>query len=425
MPVQVVVGAQWGDEGKGKIVDYLAEKSQMVIRFQGGPNAGHTICNDLGTFKLHSIPSGIFRKNTDCLIGTGTVLSPPQFFDECNILKKAGIALDRLVISDRAHLIMPWHAVLEDIEESMLADRKIGTTRKSIGPAYADRYGRWGIAVSDLAHRDWLFKRLSDILSLKNRILASHEKQQFDLDDIMSLCLEWQKKLKPFVKDTVPLIRQALKNDDLILLEGQLGIGKGVLWGSYPYVTSSSPIAGGAAVGAGIPPHRITDVIGIVKAYSTSVGAGPMVTLDEELVGPKLRELGNEYGATTGRPRKCGWLDAVMLKYGADINGYTCVAVTRIDILDTIDPIGICTGYEYEDGTIFHDMPPTPILEKCRPIIEYVPGWKCNTTSCRDWNELPKETQNYVTRIESFVNAPARFVSVGPGRDETIIRNVA
>ena len=323
MPVQVVVGAQWGDEGKGKIVDYLSGGSRMVIRFQGGPNAGHTILNEFGEFKLHSVPSGIFRKEADCIIGAGTVLSPPQFFEETAGLERAGVSLDRLVISDRAHLIMPWHYILEEVEETGLGARKIGTTGKAIGPAYADRYGRWGICVGELASHDWLRKRLTDILAFNNRKLSCFGRQTFKVDDMMDLTGNWWKSLSRFVRDTAPMIEKALDNDDPILMEGQLGIGKGVIWGSYPYVTSSSPTAGGASVGAGIPPHRITDVIGIVKAYSTSVGAGPMATLDENDIGPRLRELGHEFGATTGRPRHCGWLDGVVLQHGARINGYT------------------------------------------------------------------------------------------------------
>ena len=424
MPVQVVVGAQWGDEGKGKIVDYLSGRSRMVIRFQGGPNAGHTILNEYGEFKLHSVPSGIFRRDVDCIIGAGTVLSPPQFFDEINGLTHAGVSIDRLAISDRTHLILPWHYIREQVEETALGQRKIGTTRKAIGPAYADRYGRWGLCVGELAHRDWLFKRLTDILNLKNHELACFDQEPFPIDEIMDLCLEWEAGLRPFVRDTAPMIGKALEHDLPILMEGQLGIGKGVIWGSYPYVTSSSPIAGGASVGAGIPPHRITDVIGIVKAYSTSVGAGPMVTLDEDRIGPMLRELGHEFGATTGRPRQCGWLDSVILKYGARINGYTQVAITRLDILDTVDPIGICVAYELEDGTILTDMPLTPVLEKCRPVVDYVPGWNTSTRECRDWPSLPVAAQEYIRRIESTVGAPARFISVGPRREETIIRSV-
>ncbi len=421
MPVHVIIGAQWGDEGKGKIVDYLSGRSQMVIRFQGGPNAGHTIINDYGEFKLHSIPSGIFHPNVACIIGAGTVLSPPQFAEELTDVQKTGVSVEHLVISDRAHLIMPWHAVREDIEESALGDRKIGTTRKSIGPAYADRYGRWGITAGDLAHRDWLFKRVSDILKLKNTELACFGKKEFKLDDIMDILDDWYKILQPFTRDTVPMIRRALEKDDTILLEGQLGIGKGVIWGSYPYVTSSSPTAGGATVGTGIPPYRITDVIGVVKAYSTSVGAGPMVTEDETDIGPRLRELGHEFGATTGRPRKCGWLDSVILKYGAAINGYTTLAITRLDILDTIDPIGICVAYEQKDGTIIDHMPTTPVLETCRPVLEFVPGWKTSTRHYRDRKSLPVEARNYITRIESYAGARAGYISVGPRREETIM----
>lgn len=423
MPVQVVVGALWGDEGKGKIVDYLSGKSQMVIRFQGGPNAGHTIINDFGEFKLHSVPSGIFRPDVDCIIGAGTVLSPPQFFQEIAELDAAGVTLDRLMISDRAHLIMPWHTMIEEVQEESLGKNQIGTTRKAIGPTYADRYGRWGISIGELLHKEWLYQRIKDILQLKNQELKSYGKPAFNPDDIMDLCKRWLECLKPYIRDTVPIISQSLDRDDTILLEGQLGIGKGVIWGSYPFVTSSSPTAGGAAIGAGIPPHKITDVIGIVKAYSTSVGAGPMVTLDEDTVGPRLRELGHEFGATTGRPRKCGWLDSVMLNYGARINGYTGIAVTRLDILDSVERIGICTGYETAQGEIIQDVPLTPVLNQCRPVFEYMPGWNVPTVDCRTWSDLPRAARNYVERIEETVKAPATFISVGPRREETILRS--
>lgn len=423
MPVQIIVGAQWGDEGKGKIVDYLAGRSRMVIRFQGGPNAGHTIVNEYGEFKLHSVPSGIFQPAVDCIIGAGTVLSPPQFFQETEELKAAGVSLDRLMISDRTHLIMPWHPVFEEIQEESLGKRQIGTTRKAIGPAYADRYGRWGLCIGELRHPDWLRQRVSDILALKNRELAAYGRTEYSTDDVMDLLGRWLEKLEPYISDTVPVIGSALERDDTILLEGQLGIGKGVIWGSYPYVTSSSPVAGGASVGAGIPPHRITDVIGIVKAYSTSVGAGPMVTLDETDIGPRLRELGHEFGATTGRPRKCGWLDAVMVRHGARINGYTQVAVTRLDILDTLETIGICTAYELPDGTRIDRVPLTPVLETCTPVIEYMPGWRTSTRNCRRWEDLPEETRAYVERIEGIAGAPATFVSVGPRREETILKS--
>jgi len=421
MPVQVVVGAQWGDEGKGKIVDYLANKSQIVIRFQGGPNAGHTVINDYGEFKLHSIPSGIFHSDVICIIGAGTVFSPPQFFQEVSEVETAGVCIDNLMISDRAHLIMPWHSVLELIQENSLGSRKIGTTKKAIGPAYADRIGRWGISIGELGHRDWLHQRLADILAVKNQELRAFGHDEFKVDDIMDLCQQWHQQLAPFIRDTMPVISNAFAIDSTILLEGQLGIGKDVYWGSYPYVTSSSPTAGGAATGAGIPPHRITDVIGIVKAYSTSVGAGPMVTLDEDIVGPKLRELGHEFGATTGRPRQCGWIDSIMLKYGALINGYTGFALTRLDILDSIESIGICTAYETPDGKRITDMPLTPVLSICKPVFEYMPGWKKSTRDCRNWADLPIEARNYIERIQKIVKAPAQFISVGPRREETIL----
>ncbi len=420
MPVTVVVGAQWGDEGKGKVVDFIAENADMVIRFQGGPNAGHTIVNSYGEFKLHGVPSGIFRPDILSIIGPGTVVSPPGLLDEIAGVQNRGVNTDNLILSDRAHLIMPWHLVMEEIEEKSRGDHKIGTTKKAVGPAYGDKYARWGLRVGDLAHESWLEKRLTDILAFRNPWFTAWNQPEMQVADLMEICRKWYQALKPYIQDTAPLVEDALKHDRNIVLEGQLGIGKGVDWGSYPYVTSSCPTAGGASSGAGIPPHMIKNVLGIVKAYSTSVGAGPMVTLDESDIGPRLRELGHEYGATTGRPRKCGWLDAVILKHAARINGFTGIAITRVDILDTIDSIGICTGYEYQ-GKILADMPITPVLEQCKPVYEYMPGWNCDTTGIRTWEGLPEAAKNYVNRISEFTRAPITYVSVGPRREETIV----
>ncbi len=420
MAVVAVVGAQWGDEGKGKVVDFLASQADMVIRFQGGANAGHTIVNDIGEFKLHGVPSGIFRPNVVNLIGSGTVAAPDDLLQEIELLKRKNVSLENLRISDRTHVVMPYHYDLERLEESLMGDRRIGTTNKAIGPTYADKYGRFGIRMSDLADPAWLSERLSLILRYKNTILKAFGLKEYELGPLVETCRRWHRVLEPYLCNSTPLVDDAIRSGKRILLEGQLGVGKCVEWGSYPYVTSSSPTAGYASVGAGIPPHRITEVVGVVKAYSTSVGAGPMVTEDSTGPGLRIREVGHEYGATTGRPRRCGWLDGVMLRQSSCINGYTSVAVTRLDVLDTFETIGICTAYEYA-GERITDMPATPVVEHCRPVYEYLPGWNRSLRNIRKLEDLPGEARRYLDRIVEWIRAPLKIVSVGPRREETIV----
>ncbi len=421
MPVTVVVGAQWGDEGKGKIVDYLSESADLIVRFQGGPNAGHTIHNAFGEFKLHGVPSGIFNPNALCIVAPGCVLSPSGILREISDLKSRNAFQGRLVLSRRTHLIMPYHYVQETIEEELLGVRKIGTTGQGIGPCYADKFGRWGVRLGDLLHPEWLSARLRNIIKLKNSLFESWNKPLMTPDAIMQQCLAWREGLSGYIQDVLPIVSEALERDRSILLEGQLGAGKGVEWGCYPFVTSSSPTSGAAAVSTGIPPHRITDVVGVVKAYSSAVGAGPMPTRDETGIGPELRKIGHEYGATTGRPRQCGWLDALMIRHSAQINGFTTLAITRMDILDTFDSIGICTAYKYK-GELLHRMPVTPILEECEPIYTFLPGWKTSLREIRTWDKLPTAAKNYVTTISEITQTPVSFISVGPRREETIIR---
>lgn len=420
MSIIAVVGAQWGDEGKGKVVDFLAARANMVIRFQGGANAGHTIVNDIGEFKLHGVPSGIFRPGVTNLIGSGTVAAPDDLLQEIELLKRKGVCLDNLRISDRTHVVMPYHYDLERLEESLMGERKIGTTNKAIGPTYADKYGRFGIRMSDLGQEAWLRERLDYILRYKNTILRAFGLREYDLDQLLDTCRRWRRELEPYICDSTPLVDDAVRSGKHILLEGQLGVGKCVEWGCYPYVTSSSPTAGYAAVGAGIPPQCITDVVGVVKAYSTSVGAGPMVTEDNLDEGPRIREVGHEYGATTGRPRRCGWLDGVMLHQSTCINGYTSIAVTRLDVLDTFEKIGICTAYDCHGERINH-MPATPLIEACRPVYDSVPGWNRSLRHIRRLDDLPIEARRYLDRIVEFCRAPLSVVSVGPRREETIV----
>src|SRR5512139_1008035 len=350
MAVTVVVGAQWGDEGKGRIVDFLAARADMVIRFQGGDNAGHTVVNDFGRFALHLTPCGIFYPHVRCLLGPGTVVNLDTVTEEQALLQSAGVDTTNLWIDARAHLIWPYHRLLDGAEE----DRRkreteggevMGTTRRGIGPVYADKVSYNGIRAGDLHHPDLLRQRLDMVLPLKNRSLAFYDLPQFTIEKLVDLAAAWRARHGTRIVDTLPWVREAVRSGQRVLLEGQLGVGRDVDWGIYPYSTASSPTAGGACIGAGIPPRAIDDVLGVVKAYSTSVGGGPFPTELLNDYGAMLQEIGREFGATTGRPRRCGWLDGVSLAYASWINGFTGIAVTKLDVLDALDHIQICTGY--------------------------------------------------------------------------------
>ena len=421
MTVTAVVGAQWGDEGKGRIIDYLAQQADMVLRFQGGDNAGHTVVNDLGTFALHLTPSGIFNPETCCVIGTGAVVFPEALMEEMELLAAAGVSLDNLWLSERAQLLMPYHRLLDGLEEAQRADgKKIGTTKRGIGPAYADKAARCGLRLGDLKRPDYLRQRLEAVLARKNRLLASYDVEPLELAPLLSQALGWGEKLGPRIVDTLPLIKRAVREDQRVLLEGQLGVMRDLDWGIYPYVTSSNPVAGGACTGAGLPPRAIDEVIGVVKAYSTAVGAGPFpVELFDE-AGEYLRKAGNEYGATTGRPRRCGWFDGVAIPHGTWLNGFTGIAVTKLDVLDGMDELKICVGYRLGDEEIT-GVPVTPVYEQVTPVYESWPGWKTSTRDARVWDDLPAEAQAYLARISELAGVPIRFVSVGPERDRLIV----
>lgn len=421
MPVTAVVGAQWGDEGKGRIVDYLGQRADLVIRFQGGDNAGHTVVNDYGKFALHLIPSGIFNPKTVNLLGTGTVVNFDKLLEELDNLEAAGVDVENLYVDCRAHLILPIHRMLDGAEE---ASRKkgweVGTTKRGIGPTYSDKSGRHGIRVGDILDPGRLRTRLEMLLPRKNRQLAYYGLPEVTVDDFMTLCAMWRSKVEHRIIDALPLVRDAVRDGKRVLLEGQLGVMRDLDWGIYPYTTSSSPTAGGACVGAGIPPRAIDEVLGIVKVYSTSVGGGPFPTelLDE--MGEKLRTEGDEYGATTGRPRRCGWFDGVAIGYAGWLNGFTGIAVTKLDILDNFERLKICTGYRLGDEVLDH-VPDTAIQEKVEPIYEEWPGWLSDTTKVRQWEDLPEKAQAYIERIGELAGVPVRFVSVGPERDQIIV----
>ncbi|MFZ2487979.1 MAG: adenylosuccinate synthase [Anaerolineae bacterium] len=424
MSVTAVVGAQWGDEGKGRVIDYLAEKADMVIRFQGGDNAGHTVVNDLGLFRLHLIPSGIFYPATQNIIGAGPVVNPDSLLREMAEVAAAGVDLSNLWLSDRAHIVMPYHLLLDGLEENARGGAAIGTTKRGIGPAYSDKAARWGLRLGDLLHPDWLRRRLQQVAERKNVLLAHYGVAPLDEAALFDQCMAWAEQLGPRIVDVLPRVRSAVQNGQKVLLEGQLGVMRDLDWGIYPYVTSSNPTASFAGVGAGLPPAQIRQVVGVVKAYSTCVGAGPFPVELLDDAGVQLRELGQEYGATTGRPRRVGWFDGVAIGYAVWLNGMTDLAVTKLDVLDTLAELKICTGYRLGNEVLTH-VPDTALLEEVTPIYETWPGWQQPTVGCRSWDELPAAAQRYLRRIEELAGAPLTWVSVGPEREAmfSVLRN--
>lgn len=421
--VTAVVGVQWGDEGKGRVVDYLAKDAEMVIRFQGGDNAGHTVINDKGKFALHIIPSGVFNNDTMNIVGAGTVVNFTTMQQEIeNIEKVTGEKVTNVFIDERAHLIMPYHTLLDGAEESKRSsDQKIGTTKRGIGPCYSDKGARMGIRAGDLKDEAWLKKRIELLLPKKNRDLEYYGLKTFTVEELMDVCKAWKDRFGDYIIDTVPIIREAIESEKKILLEGQLGIMRDNDWGIYPYTTSSNPTSAGACVGAGIAPRYINKVVGVVKAYSTSVGGGPYMTELFDSDGDKLRDIGGEYGATTGRPRRCGWLDLVAADYACYMNGITDLALTKLDVLDSFEKIKVCTGYMI-NGEYYTYLPNTLLQEQAKPIYEEWEGWMCDTSKCRTWDELPQKAKDYVLMIEEKLGTHITFISVGPERDQLIIR---
>jgi adenylosuccinate synthase len=419
MTVTAIVGAQWGDEGKGRIIDYLAQQADMVIRFQGGDNAGHTVINEYGKHALHLIPSGIFNPQTANIIGTGCVVNPQSLLEEMASLEKAGVSLDNLWISQRAQMLMPYHRTLDVLEEAARGSDTIGTTKRGIGPAYADKAARSGLRMGDLLQPDWLESRLDSALITTNRKIEILGGQPVDGQELYALCMDYREKLGRRIVDTVPMTRRAIEQGSAILLEGQLGVMRDLDWGIYPYVTSSNPTAAYASSGAGLPARTIDQVIGVVKAYSSAVGDGPFPVELHDADGAKLRQIGQEFGATTGRPRRCGWFDGVAIAYAAWLNGMTGLAITKLDILDHFETLKICTGYQLPDGEIVRDsMPATPILNSVTPVYEEWPGWQSSTEACRSWADLPAAAQRYIERISELAGIPIAYVSVGAERDQ-------
>jgi adenylosuccinate synthase len=421
MPVIAVIGAQWGDEGKGKIVDMLAEEVQVVVRFSGGDNAGHTVVNPQGEFKLHLVPSGIFSPKAISIIGNGVVINPGVLIDEIDQLNRRGVDTSRLFVSDRAHLIMPYHVLFDGLEEEARGGKAIGTTRKGIGPAYADKVARLGIRAGDLLDKEVLRERLSSVLSYKNTILTKvYSASPLSLEDIYRQYCQYAERLSSHICDTTTMLAEALNRNEPILLEGAQGTLLDPDFGTYPYTTSSSPLAGGSCLGAGLGPSQLTHIVGVFKAYCTRVGSGPMPTELKDEIGDAIRECGHEYGTTTGRPRRCGWFDAVAARLSTRINGFTTAAITRLDVLDSRPLLKICTGYKLDGKTIDYFPASVAALERCQPVYEELPGWETSSADVRQFEQLPPQAQQYINRLEELIGCPVSLISVGMKREQTI-----
>lgn len=424
--VRAIVGANWGDEGKGKITDMLAQESDIVIRFQGGSNAGHTIINNYGRFAMHLLPSGVFTEGAVNIIGNGVALNIPYFVKELNSLTEQGVPKPVILVSDRAQILMPYHVALDTYEEERLAGKAFGSTRSGIAPFYSDKYAKIGFQVSELfGDEEALKEKCERICTLKNVMLVHlYHKEPMKPEDIFRTLTEYREMIAPYVADTGAYLAQALKEGKKVLLEGQLGSMKDPDHGIYPMVTSSSPLAAYGAIGAGIAPYEITDIIAVSKAYSSCVGAGAFVS---EIFGEEADELRRrggdkgEFGATTGRPRRVGWFDTVATRYGCRVQGATEVALTVLDPLGYLDEIPICVGYEI-DGQVTKDFPTTQKLERAKPVYKVMPGWKCDIRGIRSYEELPGACRSYIETIEKEIGVPITLVSNGPGREEIIRR---
>ena len=424
--IKAVVGANWGDEGKGKITDMLAQEADVVVRFQGGANAGHTIVNDYGKFALHTLPSGVFSGRTTSVIGNGVALDIPVFFKEYNEIVSRGVPAPKILISDRAQIVMPYHPLFDQYEEERLGGKSFGSTKSGIAPFYSDKYAKIGFQVNELFDNEKLREKVESVCQVKNVMLEHlYHKPLLNPDDIMDKLMEYKEMVAPYVGDVSLFLWNALKEGKEILLEGQLGSMKDPDHGIYPMVTSSSTLAGYGAIGAGVPPYEIKKIIAVSKAYSSAVGAGAFVS---EIFGDEADELrkrggdGGEFGATTGRPRRMGWYDCVASKYGCRIQGATDVAFTVLDVLGYLDEIPVCVGYEI-DGQVTTDFPTTCKLEKAKPVLEKLPGWKCDIRGIKKYEDLPENCRNYIEFIEKQIECPITMVSNGPGRNDIIYRN--
>ena len=423
--VRAIVGANWGDEGKGKITDMLAKESDIIVRFQGGSNAGHTIINNYGRFALHLLPSGVFYDHTTSVIGNGVALNIPYLVKEIQSLVEQGVPMPKILVSDRAQILMPYHVLFDQYEEERLGGKSFGSTKSGIAPFYSDKYAKIGFQVSELFGEEELKEKVYRVCETKNVLLEHlYHKPLLNPEEVYETLISYRDMVAPYVCDVSRFLNEALKDGKTVLLEGQLGSLKDPDHGIYPMVTSSSTLAAYGAIGAGIPPYEIKDIITVVKAYSSAVGAGAFVS---EIFGDEAEELRKrggdhgEYGATTGRPRRVGWFDAVATRYGCRIQGATEVALTVLDVLGYLDEIPVCVGYEI-DGQVTKDFPTTAKLEKAKPVIEKLPGWKCNIRGIRKYEDLPENCRKYVEFVEKEIGTPITMVSNGPGRDEIIYR---
>ena len=424
--VTAIVGANWGDEGKGKITDVKAAESDIVVRFQGGSNAGHTIINNYGKFALHQLPSGVFYDHITNIIGNGVALSVENFIKELQSLEERGVPKPKILVSDRAQVVMPYHVELDSMEEARLSSKSFGSTKSGIAPFYSDKFAKIGFQVSELYDdKASIMEKIAHVLDLKNVLYRDlYHQPELKAEDLYEKLMEYKEMLAPYVADTFTLLHQAVKDGKHILLEGQLGALKDPDFGIYPMVTSSSTLAGYGAVGAGVPPYSIQEVITVVKAYSSAVGAGEFVS---EIFGEEADELrrrggdGGEYGATTGRPRRMGWLDLVATRYGCQAQGATCIAFTVLDALGYLDEIPVCVGYEI-DGEVTTEFPTTHLLEKAKPVLEVLPGWKCDIRGIKKYEDLPENCRKYIEFVEEKLGFPITMISNGPSREDIIYR---
>ena len=422
--VIILVGGQWGDEGKGKVIDYLASKAHMVIRTQGGNNAGHTVVTEHGEFKFQLMPSGILYPHVTCIIGNGVVVDPIVLLREISQLRERGIEPKRLMVSERAHMVMRYHPLFDQLEEESRGDDRLGTTWRGIGPAYSDKVRRIGFRIGDLQKEAFMRKKLAFVVGqVKNPILTKlYEKEPYDLENMLAEYMGYARELDPFIKDTFPTIHDALDSGANILLEGAQATMLDLDFGTYPYVTSSNPTAGGALTGSGIPPTRVDLTIGVFKAYTSRVGYGPFPSelLDE--VGDQIRERGHEFGTVTGRPRRIGWFDSAVARYSVRVNGVGCAALMRLDILDDQPLLKICTGYNFRGKRFDHPLANISHYKHCEPVYEDMPGWQHEIGAAKCWDDLPQACRDYVDRIGELIGAPVELVGTGPRRDQFVTR---
>ena len=422
MSAVVITGTQWGDEGKGKIVDYLAQQADTVVRFQGGSNAGHTVSVKGEEYKLRLLPSGILYKGTHCIVGNGVVVDPKVMLEEMDAMEARGIDVGGIRLSNRAHVVLPYHCIMDGVGDEARGKNKIGTTKRGIGPCYMDRDNRIGIRVCDLMDKEEFAKRLKENLAIKNNELEKlYNHPALDYEEILKEYEGYADRLRPYVCDTIALLNDELAAGRKVLFEGAQATMLDIDYGTYPYVTASHPISGGVAVGAGVAPKKIDKVIGVVKAYCTRVGEGPFPTEQLNATGDQLREAGHEYGTVTGRPRRTGWLDACVVRYAGMLSGIDYMAITRLDILDGFDEIKMCTGYKYK-GKIINEIPASlKVLAEVEPVYETFPGWKQDISGIREYAQLPEKTRQYLERMAEVTGIGLGIVSVGPNRDQTII----